>query len=233
MRTLSIYSIFALFLIIVVTGLGCKKDKNVDSPKVWPTSVTDIDGNVYKTCRIGDQLWMAENLRVTHFRNGDPVPAGDTDLILTGVLKPVYQWITKYDTSILKDLGRVYTWYAANHTKKLCPIGWRIPDTTDVNILTNFLGGPQIAGDKLKANDYKYWVFFPFAHPTNETGFTAYGGGSRGDNPGGWGDWKQMTYFIISNNKPAPETMILNSAHGELSRYQMPGAAVHVRCIME
>jgi uncharacterized protein (TIGR02145 family) len=232
MRTIPIFSLFALSLIILISVTGCKKENKDDPPKVWPATVTDIDGNVYKTCRIGDQLWMAENLRVSHFRNGDPVPAGDTDLILTGVLKPVYQWITKYDTSLLKDLGRVYTWYAANHSKKLCPTGWRIPDTTDVYILENYLGGKQIAGDKLKAADYQYWEYHQFSHPTNETGFTAYGGGCRGDNPG-WGDWKQFAFFITSFNKSGIETMALNASTGYFGRYPFPGGAVHVRCIME
>jgi len=211
----------------IIPTTGCKKEKKEDPPKVWPTTVTDIDGNVYKTCRIGDQLWMAENLRVEHFRNGDPIPTSDSDLSYHGMLKPVYQWITKYDTALLKDLGRVYTWDAANHAKGACPTGWRIPDSTDVGILKRFLG--ENPGDKLKAADYTYWEQSAWSNPTNEFGFTAYGGGYRGTTSATWGGWKNLTRFHTTLHL---STITLNAGTDHLSMSSTSGC-VHVRCIME
>jgi uncharacterized protein (TIGR02145 family) len=230
MKNISLLTMLLMLCSLMGSTTGCKKEKKEDPPKVWPTTVTDIEGNIYKTCRIGDQLWMAENLRVAHFRNGDPIPTADTNMSIVGVIKAVYQWITKYDTALLKDLGRVYTWDAANHSKGTCPTGWRIPDTTDVGILKRFLG--ENPGDKLKAADYTYWNPSVLSFPTNETGFTAYGGGLRGAGSASWGGWKNVTHFHTTNY---PSTMTLNTATGHL---EMSGSAglntsVHIRCIME
>ncbi|TVR71025.1 MAG: hypothetical protein EA408_10210 [Marinilabiliales bacterium] len=153
----------------------------------------DIDGNVYTTVIIGEQEWMVENLRVSRYSNGDPIPgdpadpewqkSGETRL---GSIK-VYPHaeVPGLDNKIevLDAYGALYNWHAVNDGRGLCPTGWRVPDNDDWKVLVDYLGGPETAGGKLKsaATD-------PASHPrwdkpnndaTNESGFTALPGGSR------------------------------------------------------
>lgn len=138
--------------------------------------VTDIDGNVYRTVTIGNQVWMAENLLVTHYRNGDPI-----DYIASNV-----QWSNtsagaycnyNNDTTHAKTYGRLYNWYAVNDPRNIAPEGWRIPTQEDWQMLVNYLGGDTIAGGKLKAINTG-WLH-PNNGATNESGFTALPGGYR------------------------------------------------------
>jgi uncharacterized protein (TIGR02145 family) len=103
-------------------------------------TITDIDGNVYKTVKIGDQWWMADNLRVTKFRNGDPIPTTSTpktDISSEG--SPKYQWsYTGYDNYI-STYGRLYTWFAATDSRGVCPDGWHVPTDAEWTTLSDFL----------------------------------------------------------------------------------------------
>lgn len=113
------------------------------------TSVTDEDGNVYKTVKIGNQLWMAENLRTTHYRNGDIIwnlTDGNTwGNTTTGA------WC-KYENNYNNGskYGYLYNWYAVSDSRNLAPKGWHIPTDYEWQKLVDFLGGESIAGSKLK-----------------------------------------------------------------------------------
>ncbi|MBN2545661.1 MAG: fibrobacter succinogenes major paralogous domain-containing protein, partial [Spirochaetes bacterium] len=77
-------------------------------------TLTDIDGNVYRTVKIGSQVWMAENLKVTHYRNGDPVTYLKEDEEWRAVMlnyTPAY-CNYKNDEKFVKTYGRLYNWYA-------------------------------------------------------------------------------------------------------------------------
>lgn len=105
----------------------------------WGTSgtVTDIDGNQYKTITFGTQIWMVENLRTTRFRNGNKIPTVSGSI--TNVSTSVYQWIYDNDTTYLKEYGRLYTWWAVNDTSGLAPSGWHIPSDNEWTTLQNYL----------------------------------------------------------------------------------------------
>ena len=112
--------------------------------------VTDIDGNTYETVKIGEQVWMAENLKVTRYRNGDPIlnVKDETEWrnLTTGAYADYFN-----DVSITNIYGRYYNWFAVNDPRGLCPEGWRVPSTVDWTILVDGQGGPQVAGGRLKA----------------------------------------------------------------------------------
>lgn len=117
------------------------------------TSVTDIDGNEYQTVRIGNQLWMCENLRTTRFRNGDIIP---TTTPATKDIRfeymPKYQWAYKGDETLVAKSGRLYTWYTVTDNRGLAPEGWRIPTTKDFDALEKYLidngfNYPEHSGD--------------------------------------------------------------------------------------
>ncbi|MFC1558640.1 FISUMP domain-containing protein, partial [candidate division KSB1 bacterium] len=151
-------------------------------------TLTDIDGNVYQTVKIGNQRWMAENLKVTHYRNGDPIP-----LVTDGL-----EWETFYaggycnynnDTSNVAVYGRLYNWYAATNYRKIAPEGWHLPTDDDWKELEMYLGISQQEvdkngargtdeGGKLKESGYTHWNS-PNTGATNESGFTALPGGFR------------------------------------------------------
>lgn len=121
-----------------------------DDKTVSPNTVTDYDGNVYKTIKIGNQIWMAENLRVTHYRNGDPIPnvtSGSDWMLLT---KGAY---CNYNNSAgkAKIYGRLYNWYAVNDWRNIAPAGWHVPTDEEWKQLEWYL-----SMSRSEANDTRY-----------------------------------------------------------------------------
>lgn len=103
-------------------------------------SLTDIDGNIYKTITIGTQIWMAENLKTTSYRNGDLI--GTTAPVtkdLNFESRPKYQWAYNGDESKVPIYGRLYTWFAIMDARNVCPAGWHVPADTEWTILADYL----------------------------------------------------------------------------------------------
>jgi uncharacterized protein (TIGR02145 family) len=140
--------------------------------------VSDIDGNTYNTVGIGSQLWMAENLRTTKYRNGDLIGTTTPAILnISGEIAPKYQWAYDGNESNVAIYGRLYTWYTVTDSRNLCPVGWHLSTDEDWSIMTNYLGGYE-AGGKLKESGTDHWNS-PNTGATNEIGFTALPGGSR------------------------------------------------------
>ena len=155
-------------------------------------TVTDIDGNVYQTVQIGDQLWMAENLKVTHYQNGDEIPCN----------------VYNDDPSNSAIYGRLYTWYAVEDERGICPEGWHVPSDDEADsewqILVDYLGGGSVAGGKMKATGTieagdGLWKT-PNEGATNESGFTGLPGGFR-DDSGGYEELSITGYFWTSTEE--------------------------------
>lgn len=109
------------------------------------TTVEDIDGFSYNVEKLGEKVWMTNNLNVTHFRNGDPIPEASSieEWIRLGE-EELPAWC-KYenieaDDSIWFD-GKLYNWYAINDPRGLAPKGWHIPDYDEWISLIEYLGG--------------------------------------------------------------------------------------------
>jgi uncharacterized protein (TIGR02145 family) len=154
-------------------------------------SVKDIDGNIYQTVTIGSQTWMKENLKVTHYRNGDAIETTpfDTSGIITEI-EPKYQWAYEGKASNADVYGRLYTWYAVTDSRSVCPTGWHVPAYTEWATLIDFLGGRSVAVGKLRKPGGGHW-YSPDSAATNETGFTALASGQRRYN----GVYKYKEYF--------------------------------------
>ena len=151
--------------------------------------VSDVDGNVYTTVIIGDQEWMVENLKVTHYNNGDPISTAldnsqwNTTTEGAFAIYP-YEEIDglNSDAEVLEAYGALYNWYAVDDTRGLCPVGWQVPAwEEDWNVLESFVY-PE-SGGKLKSNRT-----YPQPHPrwddpnlgaTDQFGFTALPAGAR------------------------------------------------------
>lgn len=103
--------------------------------------VEDIDGNVYKTIKIGSQVWMADNLKTTRYNNGTHVPKQTDDILWAGLASPSYCWFSNDSTSNSKLYGALYNYFVVADTNSLniCPIGWDIPNEVEWFQLKNYL----------------------------------------------------------------------------------------------
>ena len=138
----------------------------------------DGDGNNYKVVTIGTQTWMAENLRTTHYMNGDEIADGTGVGNIIGEDEPKYWFAYDDDIDYVPTYGRLYTWYTVMDNRNACPDGWRLPTDIEWTILTDFLGEMIIAGGKLKETGTDHWLS-PNTGATNETGFSGLPAGGR------------------------------------------------------
>jgi uncharacterized protein (TIGR02145 family) len=169
-------------------------------------TVTDIDGNVYKTMTIGTQTWMAENLKTTKYNQGTPIPLVSDAGTWPGLHSPAYCWYNNDEANYKAVYGAMYNWYAvdasSNGGKNICPTGWHVPTDAQWTTLTTYLGGETIAGGKLKEISIIHW-FSPNTGATNETAFTAVPGGYRNatgafQDIGSNGNWWSSTEAITN-----------------------------------
>lgn len=144
----------------------------------------DQEGTVYRTVRIGNQEWMAENLRTSHFRNGDPIPLVNTDAAWKVLKTPACSW-NYNDPNMECPYGKVYNFYAVRDPRRLCPAGWHVPSDTAWQELIDFAGGEENAGLKLRSAGNYYWKSSGSV-ATNEFGFSGLGGGRRFDSGPGF-----------------------------------------------
>lgn len=159
--------------------------------------VMDIDGNIYQTITIGNQVWMAENLRTTRFANGDPIETTTpATLDIMNFPDPVYQWAYNGLESNAAKYGRLYTWYVIMDSRGLCPAGWHIPSDAEWTELENYLSSNNYNYDgsnsgnnmalALTSNmDWKYSEYpgspgnASYGDFRNKSGFSALPGGYR------------------------------------------------------
>lgn|GEM_PF-2682892 len=150
-------------------------------------TVVDIDGNSYKTIKIGTQTWMMENLKTTHYRNGNPIPNLADQVAWKSDMAGGY---CIYDNNLQNGdtYGKLYNWYAVNHTSGLAPAGWHIPTEAEWTVLYNYIGGTREGGMKIQDTNPVYWSNHIIA--TNETKFSGLPGGCRNSN----GIFEKLSY---------------------------------------
>ena len=138
-------------------------------------TVTDVDGNTYNTVTIGGQIWMDENLKVTHYRNGDAIPYV-SDAVAWSTASVAY---CNYDNlqGNADVYGRLYNWAAVNDSRNIAPIGWHVPSYNEWLTLMNNTGGYDYSGGKLKETGNAHWTAPNNA--SDEYGFTALPSGLR------------------------------------------------------
>jgi uncharacterized protein (TIGR02145 family) len=130
-----------LALILLVSGTAALKAQ----------TVKDVEGNVYKTVILGGHDVMAENLRTTHFSNGDTIATTvPSTLDISAATAPIYQWAYDGDEKNVPSYGRLYTWYAISDLRNVCPTGWHIPDNDEWFTIAGRFGGQHIVWRKFK-----------------------------------------------------------------------------------
>jgi len=191
--------------------------------------VTDIDGNVYQTVKIGNQVWMAENLKVTHYADGTPIPfvSEAVEWYDASSNGKAYCWYG-YIEDISNPYGALYNWEAAMNgagssdyvpsgVQGVCPSGWHLPSDEEWKIMEMYLGmsredadiadtdrGTDEAG-KLKEAGTVHWLD-PNVGATNETGFTALPASQV--HPDGRHYTDNRVAFFWTATKPYPQDVV-------------------------
>ena len=217
------YIISVIFLFDLTS---CNKDESTPID----TSIKDMDGNMYTSVQIGSQVWMVQNLKVTKYRNGDPIPKiGPTDNSWGTLTYGAYS--NDYEETNIN--GRLYNWYAVNDPRKLAPEGWHIPTNAEWTTLVNFLGGESSAGSKMKEKGTAHWCA-PNADATNESGFTALPGDWRLDIGFATGCGDESWWTADEEDLTDAHNVFVFDGSGEVSRvFNKKYTGWGVRCIKD
>jgi uncharacterized protein (TIGR02145 family) len=169
--------------------------------------VEDSDGNIYNVIKIGNQVWMKENLKTTKFNDGTAIPNVTDASVWISISTPGFAWYNN-DTLNKPIYGGLYNWYSVN-TNKLCPTGWHVPSDEEMKTLEIFLGMSREEaeaiglrgtdqGARLKSN-----TGWPDGYNgTNTTGFSALPGGFRFGFDGAFSDIGYKGIFWTSSLDP-------------------------------
>ncbi|NVO10126.1 MAG: fibrobacter succinogenes major paralogous domain-containing protein [Bacteroidales bacterium] len=191
-------------------------------------TVTDIDGNVYKTVIIGTQEWMAENLKVTHYRNGDPI-TNITDNTQWINNRTQGAWCSYNNDAANKNIyGLLYNYYTIADSRGICPIGWHVPSDAEWNILISYLGGVNIAGYKMKKAGDRI-------DADNSSGFTALLGGARDYDFGTFYALKSLAqWWSSTGDQYNAWSRYINSTEKSVHRDgPLNYAGISIRCIKD
>ncbi len=234
MRKLNVLFVTTIVFVVYIGSSSCKKDEpNTKSIIVAEDApVADYDGNSYMTVKIGNQIWMAENLRSTHYNDGTPIPNftynnSDADVITYGRL---YSW-----AAVMK--GSASSNSNPSHVQGVAPAGWHIPSRAEWQQLIDYLGGVSIAGGKLKEEGVAHWTN-PNEGATNLSKFSALPAGM-------FAFWQEFQWkgdycaFVTTTDAsvsghPAVITVKLdyNSTIATVGQFH-PDDAVSVRCVKD
>ncbi|MCD4792500.1 MAG: Ig-like domain-containing protein [Bacteroidales bacterium] len=211
------------------------------------TTVTDVEGNKYNAVLIDDQIWMAENLRVTRYANGTAIQlvTDNTAWINLGNndTDKAYCFYNNNANGEAATYGALYTYaaatngnYSGNNVQGVCPDGWHLPSDAEWTDLIEYLGGEDVAGGKMKETGTTHWNS-PNTGADNTSGFTALPGGYRNSEDGSFYHIGYSCYFWSSVEKYSGTAAVnynidYNDAKiNELIYYKSEGFSV--RCVKD
>ena len=219
------------------------------------TQITDYDGNTYSTVRIGEQIWMAENLKTTHYSNGTPLVDGTGVTEISGDYTTKYWFVYDDNPDNKSAYGLLYTWAAAMNgasgsaenpsgVQGVCPTGWHLPSDNEWKQLEIFIGMNETEagnvgyrgtdeGGKLKEAGYTNWNE-PNTSATNKSGFTALGAGHR-TNTNNYTNMKTgANFWSATNSGDQSWTRLLLSSTAQIYRWQyLNNFGLSVRCVKD
>jgi uncharacterized protein (TIGR02145 family) len=237
-----------LSVLVLLTLNACKKTSE-STPEIEYGSMTDVDGNSYKTVKIGTQWWMAEDLRVSKYRDGSwitLVAAPPIDTTWSHFTTGAY---TNNNDNGGHIIGRFYNYYAVADSHNIAPQGWHIPTDDEWKQMEQYLG--MSAGEangtgwrgthegeklKVKAGTVGGWSAYGNVWATNESGFSAMAGGCRMFE-GGWGNPGQYAtgfWWTISTNDNQAYYRYMDYKNANVFRYYGPKTyGFSVRCVKD
>jgi uncharacterized protein (TIGR02145 family) len=203
-------------------------------------SISDLEGNVYRTVAIGTQWWMAENLKVSQFANGDPIPHLTNATEWANTDEGAYSYYGNR-TSFVESFGNLYNWYITEDERGVCPSGWHVATDEDWITMEMFLGmSTEEAegmtawrgtdeGSKLKDESFE---------GNNSSGFTALATGYR--DPAGVfkamgtdNDYWTSTPYENQGNIEGVLHGLLNSQTSIVRNFHVPGYGFCIRCVKD
>ncbi|HOW09920.1 MAG TPA: FISUMP domain-containing protein [Bacteroidales bacterium] len=203
------------------------------------TLLSDVDNNIYRTVRIGNQIWMAQNLATTHFNNGNAITEVTLDANWVGNTDPAYCWYNNDEDTYRPLYGALYNFHAAN-TGNLCPAGWRVPSDADFKALEMTLGLTQAEADALgwrgttQGTQLKSASGWTTGNGTNTSGFSAVPAGYRYYVDGTFNLAGTITYFWTTTEDSPNRAFMrqLDSTHENVYRQNADeSAGKSVRCV--
>ena len=153
------------------------------NPNLTYGTLSDIDGNIYKTITIGTQTWMAENLKTTKYRNGDQIPKVTDNATWVSINYGAMCYLNNDEINNKNIYGALYNWYSVTDMRNIAPLGWHVATDSEWTTLVTFLGGLTLAPDKLRESGINHWINLNPCS-TNNTGFTALPNGGRTNGSG-------------------------------------------------
>ena len=181
------------------TAHTCGAD-SVHNSTITYGSLTDQDGNQYKTIVVGTQEWMAENLKARRFRNGALISMVTNPTTWAGLTFAATTWYNNDSVTYKCPYGKLYNWNAVTDTRRICPVGWHVPTHNEWLVLEEALGGGEVAGGKMKSTGKQFYNN-PNQDATNESGFSGLPGGCRNFN-GTFGFVRNEGYWWTSTISP-------------------------------
>ena len=161
--------LFSLSLFLFLFA-GCRKTETPAEP------LADIEGNTYKTVKIGNQEWMAENLKTTKFSDGTNISLVKDAIAWSNLSASGYCWYNNDEVTYKNSFGALYNGFTV--TSQLCPSGWHVPFREEWKQLKDYLGDTVKAGGKLKEAGLVHWLP-PNKGADNSSGFNALPAGFR------------------------------------------------------
>jgi len=230
-----LYLTSTILCVIFITG--CEKDSEpVSNLNETDTTITDVDGNVYKKVIIGDQTWMAENLKTTKYLDGTEIPNVTDNTQWCEIRTPAYCWYEN-EPAYKDPYGAIYNWYTVQ-TDKLCPSGWHVSTDDDWTQLEIYLqnhgynyNGTIDTDDDRETNNFiakalatkTNWAFSAnegtvgntdYPEFRNKTGFNAIPGGFR---DGGDGQFKSINHELYYHT--STELVAYSSIQRQITSY--------------
>jgi uncharacterized protein (TIGR02145 family) len=221
---------------VLISGISLANHKPTSG---YGPSISDVEGNTYKTVYIGTQQWMGENLKSAKYNDGTAIP-NITDTTQWSKLITGAWAYHKNDAANNAKYGKLYNWYAVSSTingnKNVCPTGWHVPTDVEWTVLTDYLGGQSVAGGKMKEVGTTNWNI-PNKDATNMSLFSSISVGKRygmgwfektGDD-GSW--WSSSEY--PGDNGAAINRRCVN-VHGGVNRDgEAKQAGISIRCLRD
>lgn len=241
-----------------INGVGIGYGEKFSFKTLWDnSSITDMDGNAYATIQIGEQVWMAENLKSETYSDGTPIPRveDEGEWLALGSDAKAYCY---YENSALafETFGALYSWPAAMNGQEssqevpsgvqgICPAGWHLPSDDEWKNLSMELGLSNIyaneygwhgwdEGGMMKQTGTLLWAE-PNLMATNESGFSAIPAGFR-NSDGLFRSGGSFTGFWSSTAGKTQDARMrgLHATRGEILRDDYPVThGFSVRCLKD
>jgi uncharacterized protein (TIGR02145 family) len=230
MKSLMVFVFFTMLMIV-----GCKENSiNNPNSTVSDSVFTDIrDGNKYGIVKINSIVWMSENLNTSTYRNDDTIRHASTkEEWQDAISKREGAWsYYNHDPKNGEIYGKLYNWYCVKDSRGLAPTGYHVPSDAEWTVLTDFLGGEEIAGNKMKNTS----GWFNGCNGDNSSGFNGLPGGFC-NNYGNFHFISEYGYWWSSSelNSDLAWSRFLYFGNSRVGRYKdSKSNGLSVRCIKD